>query len=194
LQKLPTTKRKQLFILSMAFNPPLLPGGLPAGIVGEYFCLEREGIELSVDTQTREHGKQVLRRCRLFMTTLRLCLVCPSPNGSGLQSFDVPLQGISAESFEQPWFGANYLALTVAPVPGRGLVSPAKVKLTFNQGGCGLFLRVFFTLMAKYKEADASARASFLAAPSMQGFISHAQTAFVDRAWCVCATQRSAMA
>ena len=168
--------------LQMALNPPLIPGGLPAGIVGEFFCLERGGIELSVDTQTREHGKQVLPKCRLFMTTLRMCLIAPAANASGLQAFDIPLQGISGESFEQPWFGANYLALTVAPVPGRGLVSPAKVKVTFNEGGCGLFLRVFFALMAKYKDADAAARANFLAAPSMQHFVNHAQTAYVDRA------------
>ena len=164
----------------MALNPPLIAGGLPAGIVGEFFCLERGGIELSVDTQTREHGKQVLPKCRLFMTTLRMCLIAPAANASGLQAFDIPLQGIGGESFEQPWFGANYLALTVAPVPGRGLVSPAKVKVTFNEGGCGLFLRVFFALMAKYKDADAAARANFLAAPSMQHFVNHAQTAYVD--------------
>jgi hypothetical protein len=90
-------------------------------MLGEWFVLERGGIELSLDTQTREHGKQVLRPCRLYLTTLRLCLVAPAPNASGLQAFDIPLQGISAESFEQPFFGANYLALTVAPA----LVRPA---------------------------------------------------------------------
>ena len=168
----------------MALNPPLLAGsgGLPAGILGEFFALERAGIELAVDTQSREHGKQVLPRCRLFLTTLRLCLVAPAPNASGLQAFDIPLQGVSAESFEQPWFGANYLALTVAPVPGRGLASPAKVKVTFNEGGCGLFLSVFFSLMARYKDADAAARANFLAAPAMQSFIARTQTAYIDRA------------
>jgi hypothetical protein len=165
----------------MAFNPPLLAGtSLPAGIQGEFFILERAGIELSLDTQTREHGKQVLRPCRLYLTTLRLCLVAPAPNASGLQAFDIPLQGISAESFEQPFFGANYLALTVAPVPGRGLASPAKVKVTFNEGGCGVFLKVFFSLMARYKDSNAAARASFLAPPAMQSFMT--QVAYVDRA------------
>jgi hypothetical protein len=165
----------------MALNPPLLPGGLPAGIAGEFFCLERSGIELSVDTQSRELGKQVLAKCRLFMTTLRMCVVCTTANSSGLQSFDIPMQGISGESFEQPWFGANYLKLAVAPVLGRGLTSPAQVKITFIEGGCGLFLRVFFALMAKYKDADAAARAAFLAPPSMQAWVSQTQTAYVDR-------------
>ena len=165
----------------MALNPPLLAGsGLPAGMLGEWFVLERGGIELSLDTQTREHGKQVLRPCRLYLTTLRLCLVAPAPNASGLQAFDIPLQGISAESFEQPFFGANYLALTVAPVPGRGLASPARVKVTFNEGGCGVFLKVFFSLMARYKDSNAAARASFLAPPAMQSFMT--QVAYVDRA------------
>lgn len=165
----------------MALNPPLLPGGLPAGIAGEFFCLERSGIELSVDTQSRELGKQVLAKCRLFMTTLRICVVCTTANSSGLQSFDIPMQGISGESFEQPWFGANYLKLAVAPVLGRGLSSPAQVKITFIEGGCGLFLRVFFALMARYKDADAAARAAFLAPPSMQAWVSQTQTAYVDR-------------
>jgi len=167
----------------MALNPPLVagPGGhLPAGIAGEFFVLERAGIELSLDSQSREHGKQVLRPCRLFLTTLRLCLVAPAANASGLQALDIPLQGVSAESFEQPFFGANYLALTVAPVPGRGLASPAKVKVTFNEGGCGVFLKAFFSLMARYKDANAAARASFLAPPAMQSLMT--QVAYVDRA------------
>lgn len=164
----------------MALNPPLLSSGLPAGLYGETFCIEREGIECTIETHTRELGKMVMKQATLIVTTLRMCVFTRTPTASGLQSFDVPFQGLSGESFQQPIFGANYLAFTVAPVPGRGLVSPATCKLTFNKGGCGVFLKVFFALMSSYKASDAATRAAFLEPPRMQSWLNQTQTAYVD--------------
>ena len=163
----------------MALNPPILPGPhpLPAGLIGEFFLLERDGIELSVSALALP--KQVLKNARLFVTTLRLCVIAASPTPAGLQCFDIPLQAVSGEEFKQPIFGANALAGTVAAVPGRGLEGPASFRLTFLKGGCGTFLRVFFELIGKYREMDANARAAWLAPARMQAHMP-TYAAFVD--------------
>lgn len=97
--------------------------------------------------------KQTLKNARLFVTTLRLCVVAPAATASGLQSMDMPLQCISEESFKQPIFGANSLVGRVAPVPGRGLDTPASFQLYFYKGGCGTFLRILFHLLGTYRES-----------------------------------------
>jgi hypothetical protein len=187
--------------------------------VGEFFCLERSGIELSLDTHSSALGRQTLKNARLLVTTLRLCVIADKPNAAGLQAFDLPLAGISQEDFKQPIFvrdhtvallsslgtprslsalpslslslplscartlflsqGANFLQCTVAPVPGRGLESPATAKLYFFSGGAGTFLRVFFALMDKYQRAPEPARAAWLAPAQMQSWMTQ-QTAYVD--------------
>ena len=150
----------------MALNPPLTFGDVPVGIVGEVFCLERGGISLTLsnsNTKIKTDGK-------IYLTTLRICFV-PSIRTASLSAIDIPLQGISCEDFKQPIFGANRLECVVAPVPGRGLSSPAKVSLAFAHGGyaivicvpsprsvtdtlpcrCGTFLHYFFRIMETYK-------------------------------------------
>ncbi len=87
----------------IALNPPLLPTGLPAGLSAEFFLLERDGIELSIDLGGSLR-KQTLKNARLYVTTLRLCIVAPAATASGLQSIDIPLQCISGEEFKQPIF------------------------------------------------------------------------------------------
>jgi hypothetical protein len=91
------------------------------------------------------------------------------------------VQGLSGEDFVQPFFGANYLKGTVAPVPGRGLSAPASFKLHFMHGGATTFLRMFFGIMEQYKVADERARLAFLdSAPAVQSFIATAHAAYVD--------------
>jgi hypothetical protein len=190
----------------MAVNPPLLgPGGMPAGILGEQWCCrvrgggesgsakaggsvhyidteprsaprpQRHGIAFAADTH--EYGK--LRGTGvIYLTTVRICFVLDRPTPS-FAAFDIPLEGISGERFQQPIFGANYLQLSVAPVPGRGLSAPAAVKLTFNQGGCNTFLRLFFGLMQRV-HAESAARAALLAASSVQSFLEEVQAAYID--------------
>ena len=104
-------------------------------------------------------------------------------------------QGIEKEAFKQPIFGANYLDIVVAPVPGRGLQNPTKLTLTFNQGGANTFLRIFFELMGRV-HAERSAQAAYAAAiaagmqqhqpPSalapqaIQGYLQDVARAYVD--------------
>ena len=97
----------------MALNPPLLPTGLPAGLIGEFFLLERDGIECSIEA--RGLPKQTLKGARLFVTTLRLCIVSPTATSAGLQCIDIPLQGISGEEFKQPIFVRRAAAAPARP-------------------------------------------------------------------------------
>lgn len=166
----------------MALNPPILYSGLPAGLPSEWFCLERSGIELSVDTHLPTLKKQTLKRSRLYVTTQRICVIAESTNTSGIRSFDIPLASISRESFVQPIFGCNYLECDVAPMMGGGLESAAqlpRVKLYFLHGGAGTFLRVFFTLMAKRRITDERTREAFFSPPAMTSWMAQ-QQAYID--------------
>jgi hypothetical protein len=143
----------------MALNPPLLADGRPAGLLGEWYVLERRGIVAHIDTRDPRVG--VLKGgCKIQLTTVRI-VVLPTKPTPAFAAFDIPLQGLSAEAFKQPIFGANHLDFDVAPVPGRGLESagPIKVSLTFNDGGCNRFLRVFFALVEKNRAAASAADA-----------------------------------
>lgn len=162
----------------MALNPPLLAGGLPAGIVGEYYLLQRTGIDATIEEPSV--GKQKLSNATLYVTTVRICVVAPKASSTGLQAIDIPLQGISGEEFKQPILGANRLEGTVANVPGRGLAAPAKFSLKLTHGGANTFLRVFFALREKYLSADAAHRSSWLAPQHMQQWVSNTAQAFVD--------------
>ena len=179
----------------MSLNPPLMllaPGmpAVPMGIVGEAFLLRREGVELTV----KEAGLKGVR-CTLYLTTLRLCFVLAAPTPA-LAALDVPLQGLRGDpDFVQPFFGANYLAAAVAPVPGRGLVGEAAgagpaappgavpFRATFSHGGAATFLHFFFRLLEQYRVADERARAAYFAAlaapPAAAAFVGE-QTAFFD--------------
>ena len=140
----------------MALNPPLLPDGRPAGLLGEWYLLERRGIAAAIDTKDARLG--VLKGAgKIIFTTVRIVFIPTRPSPT-FQSFDIPLQGISSETFKQPVFGANRLEMDVAMVPGRGLESagPIHVSLTFNEGGCNKFLRVFFALMEKFRAASSA--------------------------------------
>jgi hypothetical protein len=146
------------------------------GIVGETFACMRRNMELEFEAP----GFKVKAKGTLYLTTVRMTFVPEKPS-SGLPAIDIPLQGITEEDACQPIFGANYLKGTVAPVPNRGLVGPAKFKLYFMSGGCTVFWRAFFAIMEKYRMADEAARnALFMSPPAVQSFVSHMATAFVD--------------
>jgi hypothetical protein len=142
----------------MALNPPLLPDGRPAGLLGEWNVLERRGVVAALSGT----GRRPLKAAgRLVLTTVRLVFVVTAPGGE-LRAFDVPLQGITGEVFKQPVFGANRLEMDVAPVPGRGLDevgSPVHVTLTFNEGGCNTLLKLYFRLLDTVRRATTHAEA-----------------------------------
>lgn len=81
----------------MALNPPLLAGGVPLGIVGEVFCLEREGMSLDV----KSGSVKLSGNGRLYLTTMRMSFVFEG-GALSVSAVDLPIQGISGENFVQP--------------------------------------------------------------------------------------------
>jgi hypothetical protein len=83
----------------------------------------------------------------MVLTTNRLVLINTKNMGkSDLKAFDVPLALTYKEKFEQPIFGANYLACSTKPL-FNSLPSDAHLKIWFMEGGCGKFLKSYrFTL------------------------------------------------
>merc|ERR1712217_458648 len=73
------------------------------------------------------------------------------------KSFEIPLDRFDKFKFNQPIFGANYLggetrlpSSSDGPSPLEG--GPTKVSLTFNSGGCGPFLPLFFQIMTDIQQ------------------------------------------
>jgi hypothetical protein len=155
----------------MALDVPCVPPlyRLPLGIYGEFFLLSRPGVAGLF--QSPEAGRVEGLRGTIFVTSMRLCFVPDRIGMGGARPFDLPLSGIITEEFKQPFFGANYLCGLVSPVPGRGLVNNCSFRLTFNDGGCQTFLRVFFTLMAQYRIPRGAAPTSFFDPPRLQTWV-----------------------
>lgn len=73
------------------------------------------------------------------------------------------------QEFKQPIFGANYLQGFVSCLRGMGLQGASKFKLTFRNGGAGVFLHYFFALIEQYRIASDAARAAMLASMAPPG-------------------------
>ena len=159
----------------MSLNPPILLGGVPAVLIGEWFCLERGGLECRCDTQMPGLRTLKFLGARMYLTTLRICIVGTVANNSGIQSLEIPLTSISGENFAQPIFGCNYWEANIRPSPGGGLLPPSsipsqkppRVRIYFLNGGAGTFLRVFFGLIARHRINDAQ----FFQPPAMESWI-----------------------
>jgi len=127
-------------------------------------------------------GSKVEIKGTLYLTTIRIVFV-PSVMNTYFTAIDLPLQGITDDKFEQPIFGSNHLMGTIAPVPGRGLVNPAKFRLYFHDGGAGTFLHVYFGLMEKIHHAPRVSVTShpppLFTPPQMQSFMEE-QQAYID--------------
>lgn len=65
-----------------------------------------------------------------------------------LDSLSIPLQNLIASKFEQPFFGANYLALDVKPNADGGLSEGTKVEVRFTDKG----IFEFASLLDKTRE------------------------------------------
>lgn len=65
----------------------------------------------------------------------------------------MPISHVTHQEFKQPIFGANYLECHLNPVPSMGTQGTVEVKLEFRNGGCGLFLKLWFPLMQAIEPA-----------------------------------------
>ncbi|KAH7909449.1 hypothetical protein BJ138DRAFT_230392 [Hygrophoropsis aurantiaca] len=81
--------------------------------------------------------KRMKETGRLWLTDQRL--VFTTPGGGKLKpSFDslsIPLPSILSTKFEQPFFGANYLAMDVKPSADGGLNDGTVLEIRFNDRG-----------------------------------------------------------
>lgn len=140
----------------MALNIPLLAAeGEPVALPGEYFLLMRRDISCSVHVAGSNKLKS---KGVVYLSTKRIVFVAIPAARSRFQSFEAPLTSISGEKFNQPIFGANNLSGVATT---NRLPHPAKFKITFNAGGVGTFLRLFFPMMERVHAANEAQRQAF---------------------------------
>jgi len=84
---------------------------------------------------------------RIWLTDKRLIFVGP-PSNDAFSSLSIPLPSILSTSFEQPYFGANYLAFEVRPSPDGGLSPGTRAELRFKDRG----MFEFVSLLEKTRE------------------------------------------
>ena len=146
-------KKKKENINTMAFNPTVTSNGTPVTPedANEVFLLSRGGISFSVEA--KETGK-FSGNGTLFLTSHSIFFVAKKiTTQRGLQfvSFRLPITNITEEKFNQPIFGANNLSGKCSPVV-VGSTSDFKFKFSFNNGGCGTFLPIFFMSMERGRQ------------------------------------------
>jgi len=152
------------------------PGGIsqPVNIGGEYFVLSRQGISFTATSGSLKfNGKGVM-----YLSTLRIVFVANRGSKGNCSAFDLPLATLRDESFNQPIFFANNMTGTSPPLEGSQCQQDIKWCLSFNEGGVGTFLPLFFRLLEEMRTRMAAPAAS----PSMPEAVvtQIVQTALVD--------------
>ncbi|EJD36960.1 hypothetical protein AURDEDRAFT_116985 [Auricularia subglabra TFB-10046 SS5] len=90
----------------------------------------------------QDWGKIVLTEQRLVFSATS------SGPDAPLRSLSVPLLNVLSTSFQQPVFGANYLAFDVRPSPGGGLAPGTRAEIRFKDRG----LQEFIGTLEKVRE------------------------------------------
>eukprot|EP00929_Paragymnodinium_shiwhaense_P030102 TRINITY_DN17113_c0_g2_i1.p1 TRINITY_DN17113_c0_g2~~TRINITY_DN17113_c0_g2_i1.p1 ORF type:complete len:222 (+),score=44.25 TRINITY_DN17113_c0_g2_i1:59-724(+) len=164
----------------MAVNPVLAQDDhsgelFPLPEAGEAFVLKRDGIDFEGKLP---RGGKLTGRGVFFMSSKRIIFVATEKSGrKDFKSFAIPLVSLQRPKFEQPIFGANYLGGVAHPLEeGSILDGGAAFSLTFNNGGCGTFLPLFYQLLHEMQEQREEQQS--LSNAAMQGRLN--QVAFVD--------------
>eukprot|EP00386_Alphamonas_edax_P005451 GDKI01017563.1.p1 GENE.GDKI01017563.1~~GDKI01017563.1.p1 ORF type:complete len:343 (-),score=84.63 GDKI01017563.1:160-1188(-) len=144
----------------MAINPILAMDQntrqlFPMAEPGELFILRRDGI----DFQAKLPTGTMKGSGEFFLTSKRIVFLKKGDPSTHKEftSFELPLRHMQNPKFQQPIFGANYLEGKIAPnmEAGNPITGTATFYLTFNKGGCGTFLPMFFRLMGDIERAHA---------------------------------------
>mmetsp|Transcript_54271 Transcript_54271/g.115811 ORF Transcript_54271/g.115811 Transcript_54271/m.115811 type:complete len:191 (-) Transcript_54271:26-598(-) len=165
----------------MAVNPTLAQDGqsgelFPLHQSGEAFALKRDNIDFEC---ALPRGKLWGKGC-FFLSSKRMVFIATQRScRSDFKSFEIPMNKLLEPKFNQPIFGANYLSGKSIPEDRNGPLGPepAYWTLTFNSGGCGTFLPVFFTLLAEQQQDHQSATGSYTQA-ALDGRLG--QVAYMD--------------
>ncbi|EER05213.1 arabinogalactan protein, putative [Perkinsus marinus ATCC 50983] len=147
-------------VTSLVINPTLVEDlrtkqRYPLAEAQEVFLLRRNNIVFSA----RGPSFGELRATGdAYMTSKRLVFVI-GKDGSGSRpdfySASVALEAWRDPKFRQPVFGANFLeGVSADPIPGAG---ECRFSYTFNSGGCGTFLPMFYRLHAMSSSAGGGA-------------------------------------
>ena len=81
----------------------------------------------------------------MILTSCRV--ICVNQKSSAFKAFDLPLSLISNESFEQPIFGANYLAGKCKPLL-NSLPGDINFKIWLMNGGCGTLAPAYLKMVS----------------------------------------------
>jgi len=114
----------------MALNPPLTFDGCPIRLDGEYFLRDKDKTE--IEAIITNGGKRTANG-KLHLTSARLVFVSKDYHQDSFKAFDIPMTNILVEKFEKPFFGSNYLELTVKPLYGL-LPGITTMKIWFKKG------------------------------------------------------------
>ncbi|KAK4526053.1 hypothetical protein GAYE_SCF19G3964 [Galdieria yellowstonensis] len=138
----------------MAQNIPLIrvqEEWLPLPYENELFILSRKGVDCEI---RNERFNQTCSDGSLVLTTQRLVFVHKQaqPQRPTMESFEAPLYGIWNEEFHQPILAANYLTCDVQPFDDQPFSGIVRCKFSFKQGGVGVFLPIFFTLLSLHRQ------------------------------------------
>ncbi|CDJ42121.1 hypothetical protein, conserved [Eimeria tenella] len=135
----------------MALNPVLAEDGsgklFPLPAAGEIFFLRRDNIGFRL----RGPGANLKGSGCFFLSSSRIVFLRAGKvesHGSSFSSCELPLHLMQQAQFKQPIFGANYLEGQVHPKQEaeNPIQGTSTFTLTFNAGGCGTFINVFFRL------------------------------------------------
>jgi hypothetical protein len=171
----------------MALNPEINPNtGEPILFDdNELFLIRRDRINFTVkETSKPSKIGKFSAKGTLYLTTESLFFVAAKPKVQSrcwFVSFRIPLTKMTKEKFNQPIFGANNLTGRVPPAADQNFLQQFDLKeykfcFTFNEGGCGTFLPIFFRIMGAIKQFGEEAAAK-LVPQVMSGMFS---AAYVD--------------
>lgn len=147
-------------VRAVVMQDPELSGSQPVPMAGEVFFLSRSGVSFSA----KSGGTELKCSGTLFLSTLRIVVVAERSSSSSiwaavgmerranLSAFDMPLATLREEKFNQPIFGANNLTGTSPPLDGSGFNEDIKWCISFNNGGVGTFLPLYFRLLAEMRQ------------------------------------------
>ncbi|KAI0045113.1 hypothetical protein FA95DRAFT_1561455 [Auriscalpium vulgare] len=144
----------------MALNWTMLnPNRTPVPLPRELTILTIDsGAEVSIDIPNKPPegsataggsggAKKLKESGKVFLTDQRLIFTADGASAA-FDSLSIPLHSILATKFEQPYLGANYLAVDVKPSPDGGLTDGTKAE--FRLKNQGLFQ--FVSLLEKTRE------------------------------------------
>ncbi|KDO22249.1 hypothetical protein SPRG_12335 [Saprolegnia parasitica CBS 223.65] len=141
----------------MSFAPTLFSDNgkaLPLANTGEVFILERPSIAF----QCLVDGHKFKATGRIYITTQRLVFCADkaaTQHGRFFQAFEIPLDNIADDKFNQPMFGSCNISGDVFPVgtDEGDVATPIEWRVSFPNGGTGTFLPIFLRLMEHKKHA-----------------------------------------